>query len=256
MSNPESEDPIDTFQGCTAFSELPDDDDPWADRKIFLHRTEPSEKPLSKRDIEIRKREEYLRSKWGGNEAMPASFDPNRLEAVFQARPKTLRENNNAVRVATEFLSEGEVPGFDTDIRSQGQGRGSNDLYREDVNTSQPLSMDPTAVEPQDLDKILEAYESEPIVHTASAAKTAHVTRTPDSDTNIARHSMSAPIERIPTPRIRAGSRPPLSRSAFSSAGLPSPRDGYPGDRPSATLRDYPRAPKYFPFESKVTKEE
>ncbi|KAI1137754.1 hypothetical protein F5Y05DRAFT_386239 [Hypoxylon sp. FL0543] len=250
MSKATPRDPIDVFKSCATFSELPNESGPLSERKIVLHRTNPSEEPLSKRDLEFRKYEEYLRLKWGGDEAMPADFDPHKLEAAFKARYKSRMENKDAVRAATEFLVENELSKPNTNVQYQEQEY----LYSEQANaSSESLFTDVSAAERSYMDEQFDDYENETIVEIASPASKPRVTRTPDSGTDIV--SMSASIERIPTPRIRAGSRPPLSRSAFSGSGLPSPRDGFPGRRPGETLREYPRAPKYFPFKSKVAKD-
>ncbi|KAI1086111.1 hypothetical protein F5B19DRAFT_192531 [Rostrohypoxylon terebratum] len=62
--------------------------DPFAERKIFLRQCKPSSKAFSKKDIEFRKYEDYLRSKYDCSEPIPAGFDPETLEAIFQAQRK------------------------------------------------------------------------------------------------------------------------------------------------------------------------
>ncbi|KAI1412018.1 hypothetical protein F5Y13DRAFT_190701 [Hypoxylon sp. FL1857] len=258
MSSASSKNRIDIFKSCANFSELPDDDNPWSECKISLKQTEPSKNSLSKRDIEMRKYEEYLRLKWGGAEAMPEDFDPDKLEDVFQARMKYREERKDAVRIATECLSGGKVSELDTsNTLAQAQEYGSIDSHPAEAKaSSESLFKRVSVTESLDTDEQLEGYESEATINAASTAIISRVTGTPDSFTTVIHCPIESPTERAPTPRIRSGSKPPLSRSAFSLDGLPIPSDGHPRKRPSDTLRDYPRAPQYFPFTSTAIKDE
>ncbi|KAI0107423.1 hypothetical protein F4776DRAFT_645172 [Hypoxylon sp. NC0597] len=149
-------------------------------------------------------------------------------------------------------MSEAESPELNTDIQPQEQGQAAfNNLYSsENLNASSEfLVSDISVTESLDSDERLEEYENEVIIDVASATNITHVI---SSDPTIIRRSTTALIERIPTSRIKAGSRPPLSRSAYSSDAVPKLRDEYSWKRPSITLSNYPPAPDYFPFKSSV----
>ncbi|OTA55862.1 hypothetical protein K449DRAFT_468692 [Hypoxylon sp. EC38] len=232
--------------------ELPDDDDPLFRPKVFLHQPELYLNSQLERDVERIEYEEYLRLKWGCNEAVPEDFDPDNLEIDSQARLKRLMERQEAVRNAINILSMSEPESFElnTDVHYQEKCERPNNLYSGKSNaSSESVTSSVSVAESLDSDERLQVYENEAVINVASVES---LTRMVSPDPTVIRRSMAASIERIPTPRIRAGSRPPLSRSAYSPTAIPTLRDGYTWKRPSITLKDYPRAPDYFPFNSSV----
>ncbi|KAI1398620.1 hypothetical protein F4819DRAFT_21718 [Hypoxylon fuscum] len=249
---------VDVLKRCSTFDDLPDDDsDPFCERKICLHRLGPSDIPSSKGDVENRKHEEYLRSKWQCDEAMPETFDPyklaDKLEVALQGQSKSHAEANDQVLEDDESHCENHL---------SDSGYGSLDLYSEEANTSsESLLSNVSVTESLDSDEQLEGYEDEVNFYTASSASITRVSL--DASAEVADVSLSVfrpvteterNLERNPTPRIRRGSKPPLSRSAFSGVGLPRPMDGSQGQRSCETLSGYPQAPRYFPSPGKLRK--
>ncbi|GAP90700.1 hypothetical protein SAMD00023353_5200250 [Rosellinia necatrix] len=254
-----------------------------AERRI-LSKEEPP-----RADGEMSAREDHLRSKWTCNDPMPGSFDPSQLDAalrsrggggaapnVTRSRPEsaptnTITNNNNNNNTATTYRKPGDAPAPTP--------RGPRDTF--------PGAM-PTPAPPRECRAPASdsGYDSEP--------PTTTTTTTTRSDRTVRKRAATVPQgrgdagpgnrgraktdpppppppppPRPSTPRIRAGSKPPLSASAFShgqcrgpcarvgnssaggtsggSGGSSSSRRG--GARPRMRA---PRAPDYFPFTSRM----
>ncbi|KAI1459694.1 hypothetical protein F4805DRAFT_50285 [Annulohypoxylon moriforme] len=230
------------LKNCNNFSELPDPD-PLPEREIFLHQCPPSSKTLPKRDIEAQRYEERLRFQYGCSEAMPAGFDPEKLEARFRpnAGNSELTTANVEHHLEDDELSElGDYSEYEHIL---------NIISSEEGDDPFETLSDISVTESLDSDEQLDEYEHEAIINVALAEKFTRVSCEAGPVTTEVRRSAPEPIIRKPTPRIRIGSKPPLSRSAFARAGLPSLKDG---SAAATTLRGYPKAPQYFPFKSKA----
>ncbi|KAI0891905.1 hypothetical protein F4806DRAFT_287563 [Annulohypoxylon nitens] len=228
--------------------------DPFAERKVFLHQSKPSSKAYSKRDLEFIKYEDYLRSKYDCSEAMPAGFDPEKLEIVFQSQRKRKNENEELDMADPEP----EVQSEDDDLSEIGIIEKRKECERM-LNIIEPVEdsisydssdiSDVSITESLDSDGLLDEYEKEAVIHTASIEKFTRVSpELGPGATGISPPTPISIVNRKSTPRIKTGSKPPLSRSAFAGAGLPSPEDGTPVP---ATLRGYPKAPQYFPYKKR-----
>ncbi|KAI1210143.1 uncharacterized protein F4807DRAFT_423953 [Annulohypoxylon truncatum] len=249
MGKVKSENLYEIMKKCNNFNELPDPD-PQPERKIFLQQCKPSSKSFSKRDIKARNYENYLRFEYGCSEAIPGEFDPEKLEAVLQAKLKLNTENRDLTTTDSELhRRDEELSELDTTNEYQEFENILNIIYSEEINVSSGSLSDISVTESLDSDEQLDEYENEAIVTVASAEKFTRASPEIGPMATVIRRSAPEPIVRKPTPRIRTGSKPPLSRSAFARAGLPSPKDGSPA---TTTLRGYPKAPKYFPYKSKA----
>ncbi|OTA98088.1 hypothetical protein M426DRAFT_17774 [Hypoxylon sp. CI-4A] len=242
-----------TMKKYELFDGIPDEPGPCAERKIFLHQPKQSPLKLSKKDIEVAKRDEHLQMKWNVTDPMPKSFDPIKLEAMFQSRycPET---KSNATLENSDLISEDdERHALITDIQDFEYKQAFDSIYSIDANSPlESIDSDMSNAGSLGSEDLLETYEQDAIIDIAEAANPTRISQTQDT---VVRNSTADPtLKPNPVPRIRAGSRPPLSRSAFAGVGLPRHRDGAPGDRPAMTLRGYPRSPKYFSFKSIVGK--
>ncbi|KAI1099081.1 hypothetical protein F4804DRAFT_322904 [Jackrogersella minutella] len=230
---------------------------PLPEHKVFLHQCRPSNKALSKKDIKVMKYEEYLRSKWECSEAMPEAFDPENLEVIRQARFKPHAKNEDIAQVNELQSGDDELRELNTGIECREYEHVPDDICSEEENSSsESVATDFSITESLDSDEQLEEYETEAIINIASSENITRVSCCTETITTVIRRPVAEPVERKPTPRIKTGSKPPLSRSAFAGAGLPSPKDGSPGQRPTTTLRGYPKAPKYFPYKKKSRKKQ
>ncbi|XXH01555.1 hypothetical protein Hte_007915 [Hypoxylon texense] len=240
--------------------------------------------PVSRKEAST---DEYLRAKWPCSDAMPEAFDPDKLEVIrrtwsesqsqnelVKAYTKAAREeeerekekennnNNGRQNLSTKrsYYNDHDEVDYDNGPRAMySQGKNSSS---ESVCTG--VSITESLLESEELD----GYDSEVTVETASRASIisrTSITRvslhsppacTPDAAEIISMRSPEPVLpdmyerERGTRPRMGIGSRPPLSRSAFSIAGMPHPQNEYQGRPRSETLKAYPRAPGYFPFRS------
>ncbi|KAI1660436.1 hypothetical protein F4813DRAFT_349955 [Daldinia decipiens] len=234
-------------------------------RKIFWHQLGPSNAGFSEGDIEFMEHEEYLRTKWPCSEAMPESFDPDTLESSRQAQFKGHNEGTSATENSAEVLSKNDTKLHDSNAEGQCKvdEQVSYVIHLEEANAyNESVFVDVILPEPLDSGEQLEDYNREVIVKDVSARNILQVSQ--------GSYAMSIagdicgselvselipepdPVERKPTPRMGSGSKPPLSRSAYAAVAQPCPKDGYLDKRPCMTLMGYPRAPKYFPFKSRV----
>ncbi|KAI0849515.1 hypothetical protein F5Y00DRAFT_269500 [Daldinia vernicosa] len=250
------------FPRCNTSNDLPDDPDMSSQSKITWHQLGPSNAGFSKGDIEFMKHEEYLRMKWPCSEAMPESFDPDILEAVRQAQFKSHNEDKSTTEIGAGVSSENETELHDSNAegRCKVDEQVSDVIHLNEANASdESVFVDVTLPEPLDSgEQQLEEYNREAIVKDISARNIPQVSQGTYA-TSIAGDicgselvSEPDPVERGPPPRMGSGSKPPLSRSAYAAVAQPCPKDGYLDKRPCMTLMGYPRAPKYFPFKSRV----
>ncbi|KAI1804473.1 hypothetical protein F4811DRAFT_520029 [Daldinia bambusicola] len=239
--------------------------------KVAWHQLGPTSAGFSKGDIEFMKIEESLRMKWPCSDPMPAPFDPIKLEAVMQARFKS----HNGAKSTTE-ISATDSPGNEAgpyDLDAGGQSwideRVSDVIYPEEANISvASVFADVPLPEPPDSGEQLEGYDSEVTLEAVSSGNISQVSLShsvqpiaadmiylepePEPEPMREWEWESRPIRRGSAPRVGSGSKPPLSRSAFSMAAKPCVKDGYLDKKPCLTLAGYPRPPKYFPFRSKI----
>ncbi|KAI2635859.1 hypothetical protein GGS26DRAFT_514877 [Hypomontagnella submonticulosa] len=249
---------LSVLKKCKNFNDLPDDSDPFAERKISLHQPGLSNIVLSEGDAEEAKYQEYLRSRWPISEAIPAEFDPDELEASWKRQFGPRVENDPNLGDSKLSLQLADYDSDAVEIIFDQVSSLSNMDPQEANGSSESLCTDGSVTESLDSDEELEGYESEVAVQRAASAKMVRVSicNIPQASAAVmCQPSTETIIERKPTPRIRTGSKPPLSRSALSCAGLPSPKEGYQGKGPSMTLKGYPQAPKYFPFRSRVSRQ-
>lgn len=228
-------------------------------RETYLRKNEEEwvKKRPPRADREMSKYEDYLRNKWGCNDAIPDSFDPDKLDAALKsarsrqqlstkthehARPR--QPENEAPRKELQAKHQDEPSSsFPVDAPSSFAEGSSHSDYSCRCNAS-------THADEQDTN-----YDSE-----ASISHNEHATEenTPQArgrsrSNAISRHrrTPSETKERPPTPRIRSGSKPPLSRSAFVAGGVPCEDERCQGQcKREAHKRA--KAPAYFPFKSRA----
>lgn len=263
-----SETPPETFVEfltSNTFNDLPDDPDMSSQREIFWHQIGPSNAGFSKGDLEFMKQEEYLRMKWPCSEAMPESFDPDTLETARQARFKSVNEDKSTTEISAGVSSKNDTELHDSNAEGQCKvdEQVSDVIHLDEANASdESVFVDVTLPEPLDSGDQLDDYNREVTIKDVSARNILQVSQG-SYDMSMAGDicgseliselvSEPDPVEREPTPRMGSGSKPPLSRSAYAAVAQPCPKDGYLDKRPCMTLMGYPRAPKYFPFKSRV----
>ncbi|KAI1773100.1 hypothetical protein F4818DRAFT_443463 [Hypoxylon cercidicola] len=197
--------------------------------------------------------EDYLRQKWPCSEAMPEAFDPDKLEAIRRTWTESRADNEVVIAYTkaawAEAHKEAAEAGDDIDAEDPYIDRGKSFFYSSESNASSAsVSTGVSITDSLDSDE-LDGYDSEVTVETASRASIVRVSSrsTPDVAPVTIRSSEPKPLEQKLTPRMGIGSRPPLSRSAFSTAGSSQKYECQRRPR-SETLRNYPRAPGYFPF--------
>ncbi|KAK6953664.1 hypothetical protein Daesc_005969 [Daldinia eschscholtzii] len=252
---------VDFLKRYNTFNDLPDDLEMTPQGKAHWRQLGPSNAGFSKGDIEFMKIEEYLRMKWPCSEPMPAPFDPEKLEATRQARAKSYNEDKSVTEMNAVDSPENEAGSYGSHVKEQRQiGEHVSDvMYPEEANTSvESLFADVTLPQPPDSGEQLEKYNSKVTIETVSSGSISQVSLNHHVEPMAGDVSYSEPepelepIMREPTPRMGSGSKPPLSRSAFSGAAMPCAKDGYLDKRPTLTLIGYPRPPRYFPFKSKI----
>ncbi|KAI1372161.1 hypothetical protein F4677DRAFT_449649 [Hypoxylon crocopeplum] len=209
MSMSSDDDVVTIIRRSNSFKDLPNDPDSFPARVIFLQQSMPSEIALSEGDAKIRDYEEYLRSKWPCSEAIPPPFDPDRLETVRQIWRQLQAENVDPAQTDIEVPLEEMYYLYgvsdEEQEQEQEQEHVSKYIYPETPNPSSESSAG---------GEQLEGYDNETAARMAPAV---NITKAGESTTRTTRR----PVERQPNPRIKTGSKPPLSRSAFARAGLP-----------------------------------
>ncbi|KAI0007161.1 hypothetical protein F4779DRAFT_619866 [Xylariaceae sp. FL0662B] len=219
-SKPSSDHLIELMKQCECFDDLPDELSVASERKVFLYRSNPSV-DTSKADADIRGYEDYLRSKWECTEALPEGFDPEKLEAARDTRFKSRDGTDDAIQANDKLRSGDEdvhedVHETDDEAPSAlGDEHRHTDIYPSQANSSSDSVMtDISITESLDTEEELKGYENEVTVHKVSRESITRVC-SHTSMINAISPSAADPIELKPTPRIRTGSKPPLSKSAF-----------------------------------------
>ncbi|KAI2631200.1 hypothetical protein GGS21DRAFT_491825 [Xylaria nigripes] len=188
------------------------------------HFQKPSLETAKKHSMESEKqrlrRDEYLRSKWGCTDDMPDSFDPAKLEAALKKRYPGLRRPSVSKREEEVAKDESTCVCACANADQESEG----EILDNEASESEA-----------EVDIVTEKI-AELLVRKPAICRRQHV---PEM------------LERAPTPRIRAGSKPPLSPSAFVDGGVPclDPRCGGKCKR-SVKSKKHVKAPKYFPFQS------
>ncbi|CAJ2509273.1 Uu.00g142990.m01.CDS01 [Anthostomella pinea] len=250
---------VDLLNLWKPFDELPDDHDEIPKHQYCL--SQPSGlTTASTSDLDIWRYEDYLRQKWACAEAMPESFDPRQLENARKSRFKPcMREQ--ATSQSEDGLSSGEEEYEDEDDESPevtplAQKSNLDTLCPSQKNAStESLCSLVSVTSPLDTDEQLESYEGEVTINEASVENINRMKTRPRSTTlSVVERVQSDIPERQPTPRIRSGSKPPLSRSAFANSGLPCLQDGCNGRNSAALPAMYHRGQKYFPYKSRTVR--
>ncbi|KAI0487182.1 hypothetical protein F4859DRAFT_328792 [Xylaria cf. heliscus] len=189
-------------------------------------------KELSTSDKDVYEYEEYLRKKWPVNEAIPDSFDPLKLEAVLKSRfPRKIMHGE--LSETSKPIPQEEALGEESSHTSAGiYSRGGNaldgsiipGLVNQSIETDEESGDD----ESEDLELLIDNVTSmwsqaNPNTMMGNSQATPESSRHPS------------------TPRIGAGSKPPLSRSAYSK-GLGQ------GERKKSGVA---KPPEYFPFKDR-----
>ncbi|KAI0018178.1 hypothetical protein F4780DRAFT_536481 [Xylariomycetidae sp. FL0641] len=180
-------------------------------------------KNVTRSDRRMERYEEYLRNKWECSDALPEAFDPEKLEAKRKARSsKTKKSDEEERRGRSKTVSEPPKPTSTPalPVRKAAERKESEDDDDDDSGSAevQDKPSDPPARSPDPA--------RAPAASSASPPEAAAPPPPPPPKPalpNPARRfrSTSNPVpptapERAPTPRIRSGSKPPLSRSAFA----------------------------------------
>ncbi|KAI2627812.1 hypothetical protein GGR54DRAFT_590527 [Hypoxylon sp. NC1633] len=228
-----SEDVANILRRCSSFDDLPNEGDPFSERKIFLHNPQESRLGLSQEERKSNKDEAYLRSRWPVSEAIPRNFDPEELKVAMQAL---------SIVHAKEWKAEEDLRLEAADILTDLDTTERYERYEQVPNNREPKYGNNSSEFVYNRPKL---QRSESGIRSVSAKDSAQISH---PGTTEYRRSRAGIIQRMPAPRILAGSKPPLSRSAYSGAGIPRPRRS--GGNTTLRLRRYPRPPKYFPFQS------
>ncbi|KAI0814265.1 hypothetical protein GGR55DRAFT_701939 [Xylaria sp. FL0064] len=175
-------------------------------------------------DREKYKYEDYLRDKWGCNDAIPDSFDPYKLDASYKARLSTnnKQERSSGTVKETDALMRAAVAEFGAMSLQDPSFPSPDAISSGECNASRKSISVELGRGPLETHERTIGYESqEPVadggIHRKNAAQ---VRGGSHSNTSSRGRTRSEIPEGSSTPRIRAGSRPPLSRSAYVAEGL------------------------------------
>ncbi|KAI1362188.1 hypothetical protein F5Y08DRAFT_283583 [Xylaria arbuscula] len=221
-------------------------------REAYLIKNEEGwlKKRPPKADREISKYEDYLRNKWGCNDAIPDSFDPDKLDAALKSArsrqqrsdrtPEQVKESSTKPVIDLMMVTETETreklqdhaPSLSTEVNS-------NHLCECSASTD-------TGDQPPSYDSEASISDKE-----RSSENTTQTRGRSRSNAISHQRTSSETTERSTTPRIRAGSKPPLSRSAFAAGGVPCENEGCQGQYCKREAHRRVKAPAYFPFKSR-----
>lgn len=176
------------------FDQVPDPEDYMPVREAYLL-LQSARKGPTRTDLEMRNVEEKLRERWGCDDALPASFDPDLLERAW-------------VRRRGRGVGEGVRLGMDDVVAVAGVLAGEKD---ENENENEDGSGDEEEQIERKLGFVGESFAEEARSNNYND----------EDDNNNKSKKTTNDMERTPTPRIRKGSKPPLSRSAFVEGGVP-----------------------------------
>ncbi|KAI1505161.1 hypothetical protein F5X99DRAFT_431298 [Biscogniauxia marginata] len=242
---------IDFLKRCDTFNDLPDDSD--QESRYVVPNPPITVASMTETDKNILRYEEYLRTKWQCLEAMPASFDPEKLEIVRKTQFGAHVSDDGSEQVDITPLVSKPNHGGDIHETALGEQTLIKDRFSPHENDpTQSISTNTSITESLYTEEQLEGYESDASIKDLSIENINRVrphSNTASRVTNV----VSGPIEAKNTPRIKAGSKPPLSRSAFARGGEPG-LDESSKQLNGSTPLVYPRAPRYFPFKSRAGK--
>ncbi|KAI1183671.1 hypothetical protein F5B17DRAFT_448052 [Nemania serpens] len=222
-----------------------------------------------KTDREIIEYDEYLRRKWGGTEAIPDSFDPDKLDAVLKSRRSSTRtrggpseaDENTTSPVVSKGDDMFKTPAEPQNTRPEDTSASiPDDTYVYDYCAAQTSSFANSEGKSLHVDDKVEEHEAEVSIHSINEPppipmkNTARLPPQPSlhSPRDRGRSMSDIPGQALP-PRIRAGSRPPLSRSAFAEGGVPCLDERCQGAcKRGVVVKGHPRAPEYFPFKGQA----
>ncbi|KAI0870138.1 hypothetical protein GGS24DRAFT_511227 [Hypoxylon argillaceum] len=237
------------------------DDDPKQEKYIPVLEAHPLRNSrdgmigqLPRTDRDMYEREEYLRRRWVVTDPMPDSFDPDKLEAVRKSLlpRKTAGETSDkgqeqdTIPVVRQTEVEAPLPAH-AELQTTPREATSSVISDESGYNASDTSQSESGY--LDTDEESEGGESEYESEDSSKSKG----KSPQRSTSFRSRSSSIPPthrgrpprpERVPTPRIGTGSKPPLSRSAFARHTGPCADEKCPcRSRSKRRLK----APQYFP---------
>ncbi|KAI1820865.1 hypothetical protein F4861DRAFT_35406 [Xylaria intraflava] len=247
-----------------------------------------------KTDREMQRCEAYLRAKWGCTDDTPNAFDPHKLEEVLNSRFKSRRKSERpsaarekaseqALKTEREKRAGKERPIVPTASQSDTLLGGDVAPAREETcecccdglpdiapTTAVTRSLDRAVTEQpavyggnsesnseSNSEDISEGTTEDGAVPNDTPMAIMPVRWPPKSNKPATNHRQSATktSERPATPRIRAGSKPPLSKSAFVDGGVPCLDEECGGAcKKGAKAKGRVMAPRYFPFRSRTGK--
>ena len=256
------------------FSQLPDDSGA-AGSESFAGGRRPSARAMKEPPpgCPIEVWEKYLRGKWDASDLFPEGFDPQKLEKkrlaqlpshggkasapdVNKAHPKIVREK------------EQPLTADDVDRKDEQAAAGSADSlgpYSDpfpkypDGHASAEAATQVSAR--ADVIGKQERHEggmtpaeapAGPSFYQRLRANAIEAGVLPPEDAAGTEPATTA-VQRCPTPRIRTGSKPPLSKSAYANS-CPDPDCGGGARRGSSDSISRVKAPTYFPFQSRMRK--
>ncbi|GAW24404.1 hypothetical protein ANO14919_139880 [Xylariales sp. No.14919] len=236
-------------------------------REVYLRKStmDTLAKGPPKIDRDVYRCEDYLRNKWGCTDAMPDSFDPVKLDAALRARLPA--KNRRQQRGKTGKEAPGPVvqpPGNNLVTMLRGPqdtplqdayGRSPDDFYLSGSNASHESLSAKSANRILDTGETAEGYESDACTSDDDIpTENISHTRARSNSSTSSRRGRTAPgaPERASSPRIRSGSKPPLSRSAYVEGGVPCLDEKCQGAcKRGVVVRGRSRPPPYFPFRSR-----
>ncbi|KAI1198764.1 hypothetical protein F5X97DRAFT_323032 [Nemania serpens] len=215
-----------------------------------------------KTDREMGEYEDYLRRKWGCAEEIPDSFDPDKLDAVLKSRLSTTTTRGRPRGSNGPLVSRGDEM-FMTP--TEPQNTPHEDTFTSltsDTNgfgccTSQDPLFASSEGNPLNTKNEIEKHEASIHKNETPITPTKNTTQ-PRPQPNLAPprgcdKSMSDTPGQASQPRLRAGSRPPLSRSAFMRGGVPCTDEKCQGAcKRGVLVKGHARPPDYFPFKSQA----
>ncbi|KAI0534001.1 hypothetical protein GGR58DRAFT_505784 [Xylaria digitata] len=229
-------------------------------REIYLQKNmedSPTKRP-PKADRDMYQFEDYLRNKWGCTDAMPDPFDPEKLDAVLRSRFPARRKNRyERLRETGKSIVETQ----DHDLIAaprESQGTPLEDAYTRSPNSIYPCGYNVSTESPSTKSShgFLDTCERDGHVSevlTSDDETSENITpvraRSGSNASSRRGRTMSETQERQSTPRIRAGSKPPLSRSAFVEGGVPCLDEQCQGAyKHGVIVKGHSQPPPYFPF--------
>ncbi|TGJ83114.1 hypothetical protein E0Z10_g5645 [Xylaria hypoxylon] len=244
-------------------SHVPDLDDYTPVREISLRKNmmDALTKRPPKTDRDISRCEDYLRTKWGCTDAIPDAFDPYKLDAALRLRfpAKNRQERSDETREQapgpTVQPQDDDPPTAPTEPQ---------DTPLEDAYVHSPESVYScgcnASYESLNTDEQNIGYDSEVCTSDDEAPESTRPTRSRSrsrSNSNTSsrrgRTRSGTPEQTSSTPRIRTGSKPPLSRSAFVEGGVPCLDKQCQGAcKRGVVVRGRSKPPPYFPFKGRV----